>query len=953
MILLKANEELKTVFHKLINTLGRKLNWKEIFIINNNSLLLIGKDNVLLFDFGNKRFGSSSFEVPLKEDGIDLIIRNELLENILNMTLYVFGKWGKIKGLSVEKDYAQLNLLFDSFLKEIHVEPVLTEDNLRLYKNGIQITYEELVQEALDKQRKQGDEKQPEDKTTVSKTGEELHKYNIGLWHKMVWTSETFSFQKDDENEQDNARAVRNFVPVAYHCPNCDENLSMVIYPEGKELLIETDEKGVYLSRAFTCGNCHRFYTPKPHMLLIEGSVYFIDFEDDAEAYEDYLELMGEQGERTSNCNFNEYEAEYRKKHSEEPEQLDAICSDMSSLSDKEVYELMDKMDSGFYAKNNTNKYYKKVKRELKGRDYHPEVISNEAGNKGNDMDNRLENQQEILQDNQIERREIRNQKNQEERKQGDRQESKLADKKDNPQDNRKARLKVKRRDHGKEKRKISRTLTINGHKLGNQQVKLKKAVPDSSEVGDSSVSHISVVYEENLSDISTNNTDREEKQITGDTKQQKRTNSDIKNHKNPGSTNQRNQPFKHQDSVTSDQKEKELHTIVESYKDKKYKELYRVWEEIKNGEYEETQKQSLLKSIMDLLVRRGKQELASIVSHIPSNINKKQYELYKDIIENYKELDISSYLAELDQRRDASEKQEIAAYIKRANAKDRKALMKLYQKLQSEDFTENNKRVFLEKINDKIAVLDEATIKKICPEPADLSYEEGLRAYERISSEELLPEMKTNMLKVIDQRLTKIKMNECEQLVNKLSKDVRRFITESSRIHFYDVRKALRNSQDEEEDLIINKALNTYASGRGRYEFPIIICDSSMKGNGARGFVLTPDHIFFNSALENGVIDIVDIDSIMTHNKIITKGIYAYSQRKGKSKLSNSLKLREWKEFSVVLMDFITYLKEKPESRNISYIAKEKHIVKCCYRCGHVYRGSDICPKCGAKYNE
>jgi anaerobic ribonucleoside-triphosphate reductase len=49
----------------------------------------------------------------------------------------------------------------------------------------------------------------------------------------------------------------------------------------------------------------------------------------------------------------------------------------------------------------------------------------------------------------------------------------------------------------------------------------------------------------------------------------------------------------------------------------------------------------------------------------------------------------------------------------------------------------------------------------------------------------------------------------------------------------------------------------------------------------------------------------------------------------------------------------FVTYLKEKPESRDVSYMARETHAVKCCYRCGFVYRDGDVCPKCGNRNNE
>lgn len=81
----------------------------------------------------------------------------------------------------------------------------------------------------------------------------------------------------------------------------------MVIYPVGKENVIETEEGKVRIARAYTCDQCNSFYTPRPEKLLVEGDVYELLFERDKKAYEDYLELLGKNGARTSNYKFNEF----------------------------------------------------------------------------------------------------------------------------------------------------------------------------------------------------------------------------------------------------------------------------------------------------------------------------------------------------------------------------------------------------------------------------------------------------------------------------------------------------------------------------------------------------------------------------------------------------------------------------------------------------------------------
>ena len=71
------------------------------------------------------------------------------------------------------------------------------------------------------------------------------------------------------------------------------------------------------------------------------------------------------------------------------------------------------------------------------------------------------------------------------------------------------------------------------------------------------------------------------------------------------------------------------------------------------------------------------------------------------------------------------------------------------------------------------------------------------------------------------------------------------------------------------------------------------------------------------------------------------------------KTKIPCVVDSRELTAFAKVLDDFVKYLQEKPDSRNVSYLAQEKHDTICCFRCGYVYKGGMECPKCGYKNNE
>ena len=123
MLLLKANPELQKVFGKLIKTMKVPVTWNQVFVISNNCLILAGDVRSLIFNFDNKKSYTSIIEIP--EDGIRLqsMPTDHILNNIMNMALYAFGKWGVITGLKVDKDYNALNALFADALRPVGIEP--------------------------------------------------------------------------------------------------------------------------------------------------------------------------------------------------------------------------------------------------------------------------------------------------------------------------------------------------------------------------------------------------------------------------------------------------------------------------------------------------------------------------------------------------------------------------------------------------------------------------------------------------------------------------------------------------------------------------------------------------------------------------------------------------------------------------------------------------------------
>ncbi|MBA4688567.1 MAG: hypothetical protein H2184_15555 [Candidatus Galacturonibacter soehngenii] len=911
MILLKANDKLKVIFHKMIKTMGENVQWNELFIINNNDLILLGKVRSLFFNFDNKRTYSNIIDITVNEETAWEITENETLENAINMILYTFGKWGSIKGLKVEKDYDQLNHLLAYIFKEIGVEASLTKDNLRFFKEGIQMTYEEVIQMILDEKTPLEEKEAEEEEKETSISEEEDEEYRLGLWHKVIWNSINLTFVKEELTMEDKAKARlgNQFYMVNYKCPTCQSKLHMVVYPKGQEFRIETDEGGVYLARAYTCSACNRFYTPKPKQLLAEGDVFQLSFEDDKVAYEDYQELLGKKGQRISNSNFNQYESEYLKQGEEETgEELESLyeLEQYEALTQEELNALLEKLESGFYPQEIVDKYKEVIERE-------------------------------------IQKRQVRQEK---EEKKLDLERSQVIESKTNF---------VEREKEDKETKKIH-PFTKNATKTTNHlESDKKEETPylqeaptkqkDTFSLSMEAFFHFKeLVKKGDRSDIAF-----ELKKLPKLQLQELRDRipliEDMEEEKKVSA-------IQLIDERLDEEAEEEIRKKVSECKDKSFSQVEKILEEITKTKRKEDINSPIIDSLKKVLEKKAKSELENLVSKAPKDLSKRQYEQLKDKMKEYHNIDTRLYEKLLEEKLDEAQKQEISSMMKRLNPRNRKAYQKAYEQLQELHFEERNVAPTLEKLKQKIYDADLSAIQDICKEPADLTFEEGIQAYEQILLGEYLPELKEDMLGQIDKRLTKLKSDECEQLVNKLIKELGDYLNLDSRMYFYNVRKMLRGKHEDEETIIIQNAINSYAKGIEKYEYPILICDTSYASNGESGFILTPNHIFYHSLLNGGKIDIMRIEKVFTHNGMLKRGIYVETVS-NTIKIANSLKIKDLKPVGEVLNNFVMYLKEKPESRNVSYLAKEEHKVKCCYRCGFVYSHGNICPKCGSKMND
>ncbi len=942
MILLKANDELKMVFGRIIKTMGVNVAWNGNFVVLNNFLILSGSVRSLIFNFDNRKVLTNIIELPDREEDMEPVEGNEVLTNVLNMTLYAFGKWGVIKGLKVDQDYSQLNGLFYEILKDMNITPGFRDDNFRFYKERIQITYEETVQDAIVEGKRKAQEAAQEEK--------EQPEEQLGLWHKIRWEVEQCSFSKSEltAHEKHAARLGKNFYRTGFHCAQCQEKLFMVVYPEGEEFLVETEEGKVYLARCYTCSNCNSFYTPRPGKLLNEGDVYALKFGSDKEAYEDYQELLGNAGERTTNYHFNEYEWEYGK--IKEPETIERACAEMEDMSEEELQQLDGKLEADFYPLNKAAPYRRRIQELLK-RKRERQASKHQQGslNEENSSQGLVDGKSKTSLAGRMSgttgqaskfSRAAGNQDSAKSAKSSGIKINGTADISVNSGDanSQKSADNIRPKETGVQKDHRQRTQTEkDGSKNSEKSTEYgvsrqKSAAANTDQVQEKYDARMKVLERMSLRQLQ-----ELKKQVQSDA----------------GLDYLQKEDYNNQIAQAVVQKEDQsIRKKAEECRDKPYAALVRVLDEVDQSQASEAVKSQVRQQLEELKEKQGKIEAEKLIASLPANVSSHQYRIFREKLAQYDGVDVSAYEQQLQERRKQTQKIELDNMLRRVGRSDKKGLRTMLSQLE-QDFSEEDAAPMRKEIEGRLRKLEEAEIDKICPNILGMTFDEAAEAYEKIEGGAFLPDLKTNTLEMIDKRLTKIKMDECALLVEKLKEDLSGKIKDSERLHFYEARKVMRGDYEPQEAELTARALNTYAADRSRYEFPILICDSSSRKNGKEGFLLTPDHIYYNSTFNSEKIPVRAISGVQGNTGLLNRGIYLNRANGAKTKIPGGIPAKELGVFGEVLNQFIAYLQEKPESRSISYLVQEKHEVKCCYRCGFTYRGGNVCPKCGNQANQ
>lgn len=867
MIILRANRELKLTFSRLIENMKVPVEWNGYFVVVGDYLILHGRVRSLFFNFENKKVVTNIIDIPIIQDEVVETENRSKLQNVINLVLYAFGKWGSI-GLTVEKDYAQLNTLFVNVLRECYVEPGYTNMNFRFYRDGIRINYEDVIQHAID-----AEEEKPQEEPIQEDEP-------IGLWHKLVWQKQLTSFLQTETTfeQRQKHRLGNNFYMVGYHCPKCKEYLHMVVFPEDKEFRIETVEGGVLLARAYTCEKCHCFYTPRPELLLAEGDVYIMDFLSDIHAYEDYLELLGQKGDRVSNYHYNRFAD--KKNHSrtvldEQGESLEKICDTIEQLSDKELRKVVAKIEEGFYPMRSVRQLESFIKEEKKIRK-EKEKFSKKHLDTPNSIRLGTGTQMQKSQEH-------------EEASTGLQRKHSV----DESDERRKKQEAVKKRYEAKLK-------------------VLERLSPSQ------------------LTDF--------KKQLERDTDLEVQDREEILQ---KVLNEQKKQETAYYNKLATDAHKQSYNRISETIK------------EIESANLPEEEKKQLVEPLYNRRKEVGSQEVAKMTEKLQKNPSVKQYHAIKEQIKRYTDVDVSAYQPVFEKIGGEVEEQEIKHIIRHARTNNRDDYVELTNRLEKQGFDKATVAPYLEKIREKLVQIDEEELEKISPNPMQMSEAQAREAYHKIQEGVFLPELKMHALDMLRKRLSKLKTDECELLVDKFKESLPEKLCELQRHHFYPARKVLMQEATEEEVGVIQFALDTYGTTRDLFEYPIMVVDTSRNRSGKEGMILTPEKLYYRNLLNAYVYSIWDIKKIWGQTGLLNGGLYLEDVGGNKVKIPYSVDRVDLKKWAECLFEFVKYLQERPDSRKLPYLAREKHETICCFRCGFTYKGTEVCPKCGYKTNQ
>ena len=718
MVWLKADAGLENTYKKLVYASKADVEWNGFILAENNTVILPGSVNSLIFDFDLKKVYPNIIDIPDMPADISEIDGKQLLKNIFNMTLYIFGKWGALQGIRVEHTYEKIDLLLKQILKEAGAEAYYSRNGIKFSCDGKSVVFEDIILAAVNKIK---EDERAEEEGLEDGVEEE---YPQGLWHDMKWktTNASFARQDLDDSTQGKDRLGSNFYIIPYKCPQCGGHLHMSVYPDGKEFAIDTEEGKVYAARVYMCPGCSLFYTPRPGKLLSEGDEYILDFDNDVKAADDYKKLIGRNGGKNSNSNTNMYEHEYVGKVHNGSKSLAKICRNIRRLSIADLERLLEEMDEGFYRGSEVKRFLEYIKQELEFRRseqldpytaFRKGLKSGKIGEEGvaGGTERRRPDYSSIEEEEEI----ISNTQEEETEEETTEEDSIMEDiikkymgggeiSKDDIQEAEKS-----IRDDGNTQETGTENITNNNTDTQEQleeNVETEETLQNQPGKNTKKAKGAKSLFsrknkQEKEKDIPDNNT-KNNYTISKPGRKENNTDStidtqEVQNVEDASTVNmEERKPVQKKETSTAREKAGNNGTIlnredaikkISAAKGKKYTEIAGLFNEVKNSSLESADKEEFTSEIHGLLEQAGKKELDYLISHLPQSDTKERYKRTRERIKSYKDIDTSKYEEIINKYIDNAEREELSSMVRKAAAGGRKSLLKVLDDIKNKEF--------------------------------------------------------------------------------------------------------------------------------------------------------------------------------------------------------------------------------------------------------------------------
>ena len=359
-----------------------------------------------------------------------------------------------------------------------------------------------------------------------------------------------------------------------------------------------------------------------------------MDFEEDKKAYEDYLELMGRNGEHEANSRYNEYE-DGRKPAGVEDEQqpLEELCEDLPEYSDADFEELLNKIEEGFFPESSIAACEPAIQEEKKHR---KKLKSTPASD------------QDEVTDDEEEQDESKNRHA--EKQHGNESASESGWKR-----NENERLYADARQDETERRhvKVSRyeSDSRQPHEAG--QISGESSDEKYAQVNNAEAQKVRETYQAKFGVA-----DRMSERQLSELKHQLM-------HETRISPEERKQYLDVLEEKEQDRKLAALNKKAESCADKNYAVMRRVYDEIAEEKLPQEKKQNLLLNLKQKMQTQAEREVAELVGKMPPNMDRARYHALREKLKEYEGVDLTPYQERLESQKNLAEQQEIKNMIR------------------------------------------------------------------------------------------------------------------------------------------------------------------------------------------------------------------------------------------------------------------------------------------------